>query len=276
MRLGVKTRVFFDIIKQMIKIAFFDIDGTLFDPKTKEWKKKTLDGITKAQERGLKCVLCSARPYHSMEALGVFDQGVEFDGWIGSCGAVACIDGKIVRATKIRPEIVNRFIKMCERDGYTLEVTGLYTRTLIFPQTEDSKFFYVDYDESVPPLGTYDGGHAVTINWFAPPEAGEIYQKEFPELVMFHYSRTGYDIMEVFHRKCDGMQAILDELHLKHEEAIAFGDDLQDMDMKNSADTFVCMGQGKDAVKEVADYVTTSVAEDGVYYGLEHYGLLGE
>ncbi len=274
-RLGVKSQAFFDIIEPMIKIAFFDIDGTLFDNARQEWKKKTLEGIKKAQENGIKCVLCSSRPYHSMLKLGTFDQGIEFDGWIGSCGGVASYGGEIVFSSKLDKDLVRKFIKRCEKDGYTMEIVGIFKRTLLFPQTKESKNFYSYFNESIPPIGEYDGEDVITMNFFAPSEAGVIYRKDFPELIINEYIPTSFDVMERKHKKSDGMLAIMNKLGIVKEEAIAFGDDLQDIDMLEAASNLVCMGQGKDKVKEVASYVTKSVSEDGVYDGLKHYGLIG-
>lgn len=259
----------------MIKIAFFDIDGTLYDNKNQEWKSKSLEGIKEAQKRGIKCILCSSRPYHSMFKLKTFDQGVIYDGWIGSCGGVATLNDEIVFLSKVSENLVRRFIDRCKKDGYTMEIVGVYKRTLLFPQTEESKNFYSFFNESLAPLGEYDGEDVVTINFFAPSKAGEIYKKDFPELFINEYIPTAFDVMEKKHHKSDGMLAILEKLNIKKEEAIAFGDDMPDIDMLNAANYLVCMGQGKDEVKEKANYVTSSVSEDGVYEGLKHYGLIG-
>lgn len=275
-RLGINFRVFFDIIKTMIKIAFFDIDGTLFDNAKQIWKKKTMEGIKQIQKRGIKCVLCTSRPYHSMEKLGAFDQGIKFDGWIGSCGAVASYNGKIIQRFSLNPELVKKFIEKCGKDGYTMEVVGIYERTLIYPQTKESLKFYDYYKESIPPLKPYDGNEAITMNFFAPSSVRDEYSKEFPTLIINEYIPNCFDIMEHMHRKSEGMKAVLDELGYSKDEAIAFGDDIPDIEMLKAASTFVCMGQGKEEVKKIASFVSKPVSEDGVYHGLKHYGLLGE
>lgn len=275
-RLGINFRVFFDIIKAMIKIAFFDIDGTLYDNAHQEWKKKSLEAIKKLQSKGIKCVLCTSRPYHSMERLGTFEQGIVFDGWIGSCGSVTCLDGKIIASTAMDTDLVRRFAKQCGEDGYTMEVVGVFKRTMLFPQTKESLGFYEYFKESLPEFADYDGSQAVKLNFFAPSEAGEKYKKLFPELTIIEYLPNCFDVMEYVHQKCEGCQIVLNALGFTKDEAIAFGDDTQDIAMLESASTFVCMGQGKENVKEVASFVTKPVSEDGVYYGLKHYGLIGE
>ncbi len=260
----------------MIKIAFFDIDGTLYDNAKQEWKKKSLDAIKEIQSKGVKCVLCTARPYHSMEKLGVFDQGIVFDGWIASCGSVTCLSGELISTTSMNKDLVERFIKKCGDDGYTMETVGIYKRTLLFPQTKESLHFYEFFKESIPELGTYNGEQVVKINFFAPSAAGDEYRREFPELTINEYITNTFDVMEYAHHKCEGMQVVLDTLKFTKDEAIAFGDSGQDIDMLEAASIFVCMGQARENVKEAASFITKSVSEDGVYYGLKHFGLIGD
>ena len=50
------------------------------------------------------------------------------------------------------------------------------------------------------------------------------------------------------------------------EEAIAFGDGQNDIEMLEAVGTGVARGNAKDEVKEKADVVCKSVEEDGVYY----------
>ena len=66
----------------------------------------------------------------------------------------------------------------------------------------------------------------------------------------------------------------MDYLGLKKEETISFGDDTQDISMKKATGTFVCMGNGKDEVKAVADYVTDRIENDGLEKALKHFKLI--
>ena len=42
----------------------------------------------------------------------------------------------------------------------------------------------------------------------------------------------------------------------------------------NESSIFVCVGNGKDAVKEAADYVCPRIADDGILEALHHFGVL--
>ena len=58
------------------------------------------------------------------------------------------------------------------------------------------------------------------------------------------------------------------------DEAMAFGDGGNDLPMVRDAAVGVAMGNACDELKAVADYITSSVDEDGVSRALEHFGLI--
>ena len=55
---------------------------------------------------------------------------------------------------------------------------------------------------------------------------------------------------------------------------MAFGDGINDLQMIREAGIGVAMGQGCQAVKEVADFITDSVDQNGIEKALQHFGLL--
>ena len=76
------------------------------------------------------------------------------------------------------------------------------------------------------------------------------------------------------HTKAEGIKRVLDYYHADETDAFAFGDDLNDREMIALAGVGVAMGNGKYAVKAIADFVTAPVDEDGIYLAFERYGLL--
>ena len=60
------------------------------------------------------------------------------------------------------------------------------------------------------------------------------------------------------------------------EECIAFGDGGNDMTILQTAGIGVAMGNAYEGVKAVADYVTTSVDEDGILNAFIHFGIINK
>ena len=58
------------------------------------------------------------------------------------------------------------------------------------------------------------------------------------------------------------------------ENAYAFGDSTNDIEMLETAGTAIAMGNGADEAKAVADYITDSVDEDGLAHAMKHFGLI--
>lgn len=62
--------------------------------------------------------------------------------------------------------------------------------------------------------------------------------------------------------------------HLKKEEALAFGDGTNDIEMLQAVGTGVAMGNATNDVKDIADDICGSVAEDGIYFYCKKYHLI--
>ena len=67
---------------------------------------------------------------------------------------------------------------------------------------------------------------------------------------------------------------MLDYFGMDVSETMSFGDGGNDIPMLQYAHIGVAMGNATDNVKEIADYVTTSVDEDGIANALKHFGVI--
>lgn len=61
---------------------------------------------------------------------------------------------------------------------------------------------------------------------------------------------------------------------LKPEEAIAFGDGSNDIEMLQTVGTGIAMDNASEELKKVADEVCGHAAQDGIYYYCLEHGLL--
>jgi hypothetical protein len=64
------------------------------------------------------------------------------------------------------------------------------------------------------------------------------------------------------------MDKLLNYAGLTREELVTFGDGMNDLPMIEIAGLGVCMANGRDELKEAADYVTLSNDEDGIAHAL--------
>ncbi|MCR4562917.1 MAG: HAD-IIB family hydrolase [Bacilli bacterium] len=254
------------------KIIFFDIDWTLYDHKNHEWNMPSIEAIRQTQKQGIKLIVCTARPYHSAYNLGIESLGIKWDGWISSAGGVACAEGNYIYKTLIPRPIVERFLKFVKERGIAAELVEVLTRKLV-SKGDGAEAFYNGFVEVRPEEGEYEGEEVIGFNMFATSEIDDEFQKEFPELLYFRYFDNGVDITYEPHEKGVAIDHILDYFGFTKDDAMGFGDDIQDISIAEHVKTFVCLGNGKDEVKKVATYVTDNIWDNGVKNALIHFGL---
>ncbi|MBR1600613.1 MAG: HAD hydrolase family protein, partial [Alphaproteobacteria bacterium] len=67
---------------------------------------------------------------------------------------------------------------------------------------------------------------------------------------------------------------LLKHLGVPIKDTIAFGDAKVDIPMLEKCEIGVAVASGGDEIKEMADYVTDAVNEDGLYNAFRHFHLL--
>ena len=74
--------------------------------------------------------------------------------------------------------------------------------------------------------------------------------------------------------KGKGLEAMASYLNIAISQTMAFGDGGNDVAILKRAGIGVAMGNAGDGAKAAADYITTSVDEDGVWNALKHFGVI--
>ena len=258
----------------MIKAAFFDVDNTLYSWKKKEFVLSGIESIKAIQKKGVKVFLCSSRPYHSLKEFGCFSLGIDWDGWVGSSGGVAAYRNKVLYQEVLDYSVGKRFVAFAKNHGLMAQVVTPKTRYYFAEPNEYHAEYVSSFSEPYAPVRPFHRGTLISFLLFAPESIDEEMKRSFPELHFFRFHPYAVDVMPVPHSKGRGLAAILKALGLSADEAIGFGDDDADIDMLDGLTHFVAMGNGKEHVKEAAEFVTTPIDEDGIKTGLAHYSLL--
>lgn len=94
------------------------------------------------------------------------------------------------------------------------------------------------------------------------------------ELDFIDRQRGFFEIIPKGCSKASAMEYIAGFLKLPMEETVAIGDSSNDIAMLKRAGRSIAMGNGTKEVRELADYVTTTVEEDGIRNALEWLGVL--
>lgn len=75
--------------------------------------------------------------------------------------------------------------------------------------------------------------------------------------------------------KVSAVHTLLQYVGADMEDTLAFGDAESDAQMVRNCNIGVAMGNSEKALKEVADYITADVEQDGLYKAFKHFGLIG-
>lgn len=269
------------------KAVFLDIDGTLVD-RDGSLPASAKEALEQARENGHEMVICTGRSYTQVEA--VLDL-TEFDGVVCSAGANVRRGGDIVWRGSLEPERVEQLVGFFRqhRIAYFLQAeSGIYAEEYCVkhileafaavgfdPQKVDEAFgqtTILEHPEEVP--------HIEKCCYFqceldaaAVQEAlGSYYQ-----VVDSSYKLTRFCDGEVVKAGCNkatGMAKYLEAADMEREECIAFGDGPNDLEMLAYAHIGVCMGNGTDQTKAVADMVCGPIDEDGLYNAFLELGLI--
>ena len=239
----------------MNKALFFDIDGTLVSFKTHEVPESTIEALQKAHDRGNKIFISTGRPYQIINNLGPLQQRGLIDGYITMNGAYCFIDDNVLYKSPIPQETVKNVAEISRREGFPTIFVGEKSMKVCQPDEEVRKIFYEFLHVEVLPVWPFVD---------ASPKQCEL-NRWYPTFV---------DITAKGNTKAHGIQVILDHLHLSVDDAMAFGDGGNDIPMLLAAGTGIAMGNSDDKVKAAADYVTTSVDDNGIANALQRFGLI--
>ena len=256
-----------------IKAVFFDIDGTLVSFATHTVPNSARCAIEQLRQQGVKVFIATGR---LMKHVSVVDD-IDVDGYITVNGGY-CItaQGEVIYERYFDPETVERVIALSEKYGFDLTVMtheGMYVNCMgsrvekiasmihIMPKVADLRA--IASSQPVVQMCPY-------ISADLEPEI----MSQLPDCVGSRWIETFMDINIKGVDKSLGVNEVMRYYGLTMGEAMAFGDGGNDLPMVRDAAVGVAMGNACEELKKAADYVTTSVDEDGVERALKYFGLI--
>lgn len=256
------------------KVFFFDIDGTL--ALKKEVPTSTALAISKLRQLGHYVFICTGRHYRYAKTY--FNQYV--DGYITCNGRYVVFKDKILLDEPLTSKQIQRFIKVMRKHNCGF---GFLDHHLGYLENNDEKIKQEaidNYFENYYCLNFQDdevSGYLFDI-YFPSQEAFLSVKDELKDEVIFnvHYPHLNADATILGVDKGDGIDCVLQYFNIRKDNAYAFGDGMNDLCMFSHVRHTVAMGNGIDILKKEAEYVTTSIENDGVYNALKYYQLIDE
>lgn len=265
----------------MINAVFFDVDGTLKQHHGGGMSDRTRKSLHKLRQKGIKLFVATGRTPFLFEK--VRDRlGFEFDGYIYLNGQYVEIDGTVVHDMPIPvPEIekITAYLneknipcEMAETDyQYRIfDSAAQYNPTIKVTEMNLSS----NPDTPVESIQRIYNNKTYQISLFINKKEEAELISHMPELTMARWSENFTDIIPAGGGKSVGIAKLLSHIGIAPENAMAFGDGENDIDMLEFVKIGVAMGNANDIVKAAADYVTLPVLEDGIENALKHFKMI--
>ena len=256
-----------------IKIVFFDIDDTLRNSKTGFIPTSIPTVFQQLRKKGILTGIATGR--------GIFGvvpeiKALKPDFFVTLNGAyIEDKKGNVIYSNKIAKDKGEEYITWTKEVGIDYGLVGshaakLSRRTEMISQAIDPIYPDLDVDpdfyqkEDIYQMWTFeDQGDDLTL-----PESLA------STLRMVRWHEHSSDVVPLNGSKAAGVAKVVDQLGLKPENVMVFGDGLNDLELFDYAGISVAMGISHDKIKEKADYITKTLEEDGIFDALEGFGMV--
>lgn len=255
-----------------IKIAFFDIDGTILAFGKPAISIKTREALNKLQKNGVKICIATGRAIVTIPKF----EGVKFDLTMAFNGSVCILNDEFIVNKRIPNEEVNRIIENATKMGRPIAVA---TKSQIVTNGCDAalKEYFEVANLSATPSEEFESALKEDVYQFmigCKESEWDTLLEGTQSAKIAAWWDCAIDIIPKDSGKGNALKTVLEHFNLSVEESIAFGDGGNDVDMLEAAGIGVAMGNASDKVKAAADEVCGSVEEDGVYHYLKNKGLI--
>lgn len=269
------------------KIIFFDIDGTLLN-KENIVPESTKTALRKLKEEGHLRFVCTGRTKCMLSSVIT---ELEFDGYVYGGGTDVefgkqCLEYAELSSERIQEvtEVLNQYqaaFILEGKDNIYVEEFALQDERIFFSK------FVKGLGEIAKVIVDDEHVHASKITMLLPEDMTEEAMAEFTETlskwfnVIVHESGDGkaftdglVELMPLGYTKASGVQRTIEALQIPWENTIGVGDSNNDLEMLSYVHTAICMGNGTDRAKELAQLVTTDIDADGISNAMESLQLI--
>lgn len=262
----------------MKKVFFFDIDDTILPVGNNGIiPESTKLSIQKLQQLGHDVFIATGKNHVMIK--DILKQ-LNLNNYITSNGQVIAINDEIYYDNPFQQNQI---------DYLTKEVTKFNQKygenTVLIGCQENDDYYVVGQNNEESQQHIYDAFNGLSIPLPRITEkfsSNNIYQiwvlgnvqnikadQYEDKFQIFRWDYKGCDVLPKEVSKAKAIQHLLDNYYQEPIETYAFGDGFNDIAMLQMVDNGIAMGNANDELKKVADHITTSTKEDGIYKFLQ-------
>ena len=267
--------------------VFVDIDGTLCDSRQRI-PQSAIDALSEVRSKGHRLFACTGR-----SAPEVYPRfwDIGFEGIVGGAGGYARVGNRVLVDERMPREHVEVLTALWEElDAFYIwqgpDQMGPSDGYLDFfvPRAGTHPEDWIEYAQSITPFIVDIGSGTFTkVTAYVPPEKASLERvtAALPagyRAIIGSVGAAGYVPFEVVPErlsKAVGISAVCEHVGIPLSLTVALGDSNNDVEAVATAATGISIGNGCEALVEVADIVAPSVGEGGLAWALGAAGLTG-
>ena len=255
---------------------FFDIDGTLVSFQTHEIPPSTILALTQAKANGHRVFIATGRPPIIITNLGAIEHLI--DGYVTTNGALCFVGSEIVACNAIPQEEARRVVDDAVAKRYGLIVIGERDIAVLDPKGDVDDIFRrqlaVQNLNQAKPVEEVLSQRVLQLTAFFDSDYEQQMMARIPGCISGRWHPAFTDITARGADKGEGLLLMATREGIDPKYTMAFGDGGNDTSMIRAAGIGVAMGNAIEALKKEADYVTTSVDDDGILNALRAFAII--
>ena len=253
------------------KMFVFDYDSTLYDHKEGKIQENTMKALKQLKDEGR--ILCMNTSRSLAECINIPDEIKRMMNVIILNNGAHIIKHSEVEVTCIDEMTAKDVIDYCDQNDLTYRYVLKNGTGYLNRHDEDKeKLFYRLY-KMIPDIKEYEGEEVIHILLYGDAsrqhEVAKICKK-----AEICYLGLACEVSPLGCTKGSAMLKVMEEYGLVRDDLCAFGDGGNDIEMIRNAKLGIAMGNGRQELKDAADYVAHDISDDGLYKALKHFNLL--
>ncbi|WP_022750057.1 Cof-type HAD-IIB family hydrolase [Lachnobacterium bovis] len=285
------------------KIIFFDIDGTLSD-FSGNIPKSTIDAIKKVRENGHLAFICTGRSLAQIEKKII---NIGFDGIVAAAGAYIEFKGKEIYHSVFGEEKIKFLAEFMMKNNISFIIQTKNGCYLSKKSGNDFKKVFArrlknDLGIEVHNLDDFSTIEEIVGKIKIDNEVDK-YHLKYPDTESMIYCDSCFSVEETRNyfmgknlkvtpssfkkpdnysgeitketdNKASGIEKVIEYLGMSIDDTIAFGDGPNDIEMIEYVKYGIAMGNAVDDTKNVSNYITDDVENEGIYKALKKFELI--
>lgn len=271
-----------------IKLLAFDLDGTIVKEDHTTITKKSLEAIRCAKNKGIVTVIATGRIVSALPDSINVDRDIDYIITANGARTQNAKTKEIMNKSGLNYKKVDELTRLADKLGifYELYCDGKSYAPRKNKENIDSfnihdRFYELLKNRPMPFEDISDledkGLTVEKFNMLSIPydRYNEVWNAftNIKDINQVSSIKINIEINSHTTSKWNAIQYLCKTLNIDTNDVMTIGDSGNDYEMIKNAGLGVCMGNGFDEVKDVAQYVTSSIEEDGFYKALKRYDI---